>query len=180
MSNFLGPERGVFCILIIDIILKSALVGFSLLRASDYYYKKWKVTVDNFTIITIHRGLLIIVIAQSNFARMSYWYLFIIGYSTVKIERVSDRYWFYYNFRDIELRKLHLLVLHIKCVSVFWKHVVSDHEAATDFTRQSLGMFLCFSLFILILCLPIHEKHKHFLVSDHLVSDHGSATSLNR
>ena len=150
MRNFLGPERGVFCILIIDIILKSALVGFSLLRASDYYYKKWKVTVDNFTIITIHRGILIIVIAQSNFARMIYWYVFIIGYSTVKIERVNDRYWFYYNFRDIELRKLHLLLLHIKCVSVFWKHVVSDHEAATAINRESLELFIYLSVFVFI------------------------------
>ena len=35
-----GPERGVLCILIIDLILGSALVGFSLLHASNYYYKK--------------------------------------------------------------------------------------------------------------------------------------------
>ena len=43
---------------------------------------------------------------------------FIIDYSTVKIERMSDQYGFYYNFREIEQQKLHLLLLYIKCVSV--------------------------------------------------------------
>ena len=40
--------------------------------------------------------------------------------------------------------------------------------------------FFCFSLFILILCLPFHEKHKHFLVWEHFVSAHGEATALNK
>ena len=37
----------------------------------------------------------------------------IIGSSTVDIERVSDLYRFYYNYRDIEQQKLHLLLLYI-------------------------------------------------------------------
>ena len=56
---------------------------------------------------------------------------FIIRDSTVKIERVSNRYLFYYNFREIEKRKLHFLLFYIECVSVFWEHVVSDHGAVT-------------------------------------------------
>ena len=43
----------------------------------------------------------------------------------------------------------------------FWEHVVSAHGAATDLNRESLEFF--FLLFILILCIPVHEKHKHFL-----------------
>ena len=56
--------------------------------------------------------------------------VFIIGYSTVKIERVSDRYWFNYNFCEIEQQKLHNLLLYIKHMSVFWENVVSAHGAA--------------------------------------------------
>ena len=37
-----------------------------------------------------------------------------------------------------------------------------------------------FSLFILILCLPVHEKYKHFLAWDHVVSSHGTDKALNR
>ena len=40
VSDCPGPERGVFCILIFDLISSSALVCFSLLRASNYYYIK--------------------------------------------------------------------------------------------------------------------------------------------
>ena len=71
---------------------------------------------------------------------------FIIGYSTVKLKRVSDRYLFYYNFHDIEQQKLHHILLYIKCVSVVWEHVVSAHGAATALNRGSLGIF-CFSFF---------------------------------
>ena len=35
----------------------------------------------------------------------------ITGYSTVKIERVSDQYYYYYNFLEIEQRTLNLLLL---------------------------------------------------------------------
>ena len=60
-----GPEHGVFYISIVDIILRSALVGFSLLRASNYYYRKGQVIVDNLTIFTIHGRLLCITLLQS-------------------------------------------------------------------------------------------------------------------
>ena len=40
--------------------------------------------------------------------------------------------------------------------------------------------FFCFSLFILILFLPVHEKHKHFHVWESFVSAHGEATVLNK
>ena len=56
---------------------------------------------------------------------------FIIGYYTVKTERVSDQYLFYYNSREIEQRKLHIMILYIRCVRVVWEHVVSSHEEAT-------------------------------------------------
>ena len=35
-----GPEHGIFCISVVDTILKSALVLFSMLRASNYHYNK--------------------------------------------------------------------------------------------------------------------------------------------
>ena len=38
----------------------------------------------------------------------------------------------------------------------------------------------CYSLFILILCLPVHEKNKYILVWEHVVWDHGAAMELNR
>ena len=56
---------------------------------------------------------------------------FIVGYYIVKIERVSDRYLFNYNFRDIEQQKIHLSLLYIKCVIVVWEYVVSAHGAVT-------------------------------------------------
>ena len=37
----------------------------------------------------------------------------LIGTSTVKIERVSDQYCFYYTIRDIEQQNLHLILLYI-------------------------------------------------------------------
>ena len=67
---------------------------------------------------------------------------FIICYSTVKFDRVSDRYLFYYNYRDIEKQKLHLLLLYLKCVSVFWDHIVSAHGSDTALNREFLGIFL--------------------------------------
>ena len=40
VSDCPGPERGVFSIVIVDLISRSALVGLSLLRASHYYNRK--------------------------------------------------------------------------------------------------------------------------------------------
>ena len=37
VSNFPGPERDVFSIAVVDIILRSDQVGFSILRAIYYY-----------------------------------------------------------------------------------------------------------------------------------------------
>ena len=45
-----------------------------------------------------------------------------------------------------------------------WAHVVSDHGEATALNREYLGIIFCFSLFITILYLPVHEKYKHYLV----------------
>ena len=39
-SNFTGPERGIFCVSIFDIISRSVPVVFSMLRPSNYYYNK--------------------------------------------------------------------------------------------------------------------------------------------
>ena len=55
---------------------------------------------------------------------------------------------------------------------------MSDHGAATALNRESLGIF--FTFVYINLCLPVHEKHKHFLVWEHGVSSHGAATALNR
>ena len=38
---------------------------------------------------------------------------------------------------------------------IVWEHVVSAHGSATTLNRESFGMFFCFSLFILILCLIV-------------------------
>ena len=71
-------------------------------------------------ILTIHGRLLIIVIIQSKLQSLVIDIDFFIGCSTVKIERVKDQYLFYYNLREIEKLKLHILILYIKCVSIFW------------------------------------------------------------
>ena len=60
-----GSEHGVFCILIVDLILRSSLVGFSLLRARNCYYRKGQVIVDVFTILAIHGRLFFINLLQS-------------------------------------------------------------------------------------------------------------------
>ena len=39
--------------------------------------------------------------------------------------------------------------------------------------------FYCFLLFILILCIPVHEKHKHSLVWEHGMSAQELAKDLN-
>ena len=119
----------------VDLVLRSALVGFSLLRDIYYYNRKGPVIYENITILTIHRGLFLIFTLQSKSQRWVISIDFNIGYSTVKTERVSDRYWFYYNFRKIEQQKLHHLLLYIKCVSVVWEHFVSAHGEYTAFNR---------------------------------------------
>ena len=90
MINCSRPERGVFFIYTVDIIPRSALVVFSLLRAINYHYNKRPVIVDNIMIKTIHGGILLIVIIQPKFQRLVIDIYFIIDYSTVKIERASD------------------------------------------------------------------------------------------
>ena len=100
-----------------------------------FVYRKESVIVDNLTIVTIHWVLVFILILYSKFQRWVIDIDFIIGYSTVKIERVSDQYWFYYNFHEIEQQSIHLLILYIKCVSVVWEHFLSAHGAATALNR---------------------------------------------
>ena len=56
---------------------------------------------------------------------------------------------------------------------------MSDHGATTAFNSESLENFN-FLLFILILCIPVYEKHKQFLVWEHVVSAQEAATALNR
>ena len=53
---------------------------------------------------------------------------------------------------------------------------MSDHGAAMDFNRESLGIFL-FIFSVLILCIPVHEKNKHFLVWEHVVLAQEAATA---
>ena len=73
------------------------MVWFILLHYIYYYNRKGTVIVENLTILTIHRGILIIVALQSKSHRLVVDNGFIIGYYTVKFDRVSDRYLFYYN-----------------------------------------------------------------------------------
>ena len=42
---------------------------------------------------------------------------------------------------------------------------MSDNGAATALNKESLGIF---SLFIVILCVPVRDKHKHFLFLEHV------------
>ena len=57
---------------------------------------------------------------------------------------------------------------------------MSAHGAATVLNMESLGIIFCFSLFIIIVCLTVNEKHKHYLVWELIVSAHGVDTVLNR
>ena len=135
-----------------NLISKSALQLFSLLRASNYHYKNGPVIVDNITIKKIHKGIFIIVIIHSKLKRWVINIYFIIGYSTVKIWRVSDQCWCYYNFRNIKQQKLHLLIFYIKCGSVVWEHILSAHGEATAENGESLGNFFWFlSVFTIII-----------------------------
>ena len=58
LSNCPGPERGVLCISIVDIISRSTLVVFSLLRAINYHYNKGPLKVEFFKYKMIYRRLL--------------------------------------------------------------------------------------------------------------------------
>ena len=57
---------------------------------------------------------------------------------------------------------------------------MSVHGASTALNREFLGSIYIFSLFIIILFLSVHEKHKRYIVWEHVVPDHGAATALNR
>ena len=93
MSDWPGPERGVFCIEIVDLISRSALVGFSLLRASNYYYRKGPVIVDNLTILTIHIRLLCITLLQIYcYGEISILFLFIFTRFFWKLTKFSIVY----------------------------------------------------------------------------------------
>ena len=48
-------------------------------------------------------------------------------------------------------------------MSVVWENFVSAHGSATALNRESFGILFCFLLFILILCIPVCDKHKHLL-----------------
>ena len=104
---------------------------------------------------------------------------FITGYSTVKIERVSDWYWFYYNFREIEQKNLHILLFYIKFVSVFWEKVVSAHGSATALKREFLGFFLFLFVYINLMS-SCSWRSQIIFVWAHIVSAHVEATTLNR
>ena len=61
-------------------------------------------------------------------------------------------------------------------MSVAWEYFLSSHGAATGFNSESLGIFL-FLFFILILCIPVHENHKYFLLWEYVVSDQEADTA---
>ena len=65
--NYPGPERNIFCISIVDLILRSALVLFSLLREINYHYNKVPIIFENLTILTIHGGLFYIIFLQHHY-----------------------------------------------------------------------------------------------------------------
>ena len=84
MSDILGPERGVFCILISDLILKSALVLFIVLRARNHHYNnKVSLEVELFKCKSIHRGLLSISVLRSIFRKihLKHFLLLILSFS---------------------------------------------------------------------------------------------------
>ena len=66
-----GTERGLFCISIIDLVLRSALIFFSLLRASNYHYNKEPLKLGFFKCKTIHSRLSRISILHS----ISLWWV---------------------------------------------------------------------------------------------------------
>ena len=65
MSYCPGPERGVFCILNVDHICKSALVLFSLIRACNYQYTKGPLKFEFIKFKRIHIELLLIAVIHS-------------------------------------------------------------------------------------------------------------------
>ena len=65
MSDIPGPERGFFCITIVNIILKIALVLFILLCENNYEYDKCLLKSEVYKCKTIHSGLLLIAVLKS-------------------------------------------------------------------------------------------------------------------
>ena len=94
VRNFPSPERGVFCILIVDIISKRSQVLFSLLCVRNYHYK---------------RGLLKLSSLSEKYTQR------IIDYcrSTVKIVTASNQFFYYFYFCEIEQEKVHFLIFSI-------------------------------------------------------------------
>ena len=87
---------------------------------------------------------------------------FIIGYYTVKIKRASDRYWFYYNFHDIEQRKLNFWYFILNVWVLFGSMLCRIMVQLRPKMGISLQFVFGFYLFLLILCVPVHENHKRF------------------
>ena len=69
MSNCLGPECGVFCISIVNLILRSVLVVFSLVSAINYHYNKGPPIMEFFKFKTIQCILVRIYLIQSTLLR---------------------------------------------------------------------------------------------------------------
>ena len=103
MRDWPGHECGVFYILIIDLILRSVLVVFSLLHGSNYHYKKVPVIVDNLKILTIHRGLFCFICLQSIELRWDINIIFIFIYKIFlktgrKLPLYIELQWYLYSF----------------------------------------------------------------------------------
>ena len=64
MRDCTGPEHGVFCILILDLISIIALVLLSILSDSIYQYNKVPLQLEFIKYKRIHRGLLGIAVLQ--------------------------------------------------------------------------------------------------------------------
>ena len=93
MSDIPSPERVVFCISIIDIISKIALILFNLLREIKHHLKN-------------------VLLNLSSLRAKRYTADYILLLSTVKIVTVSDQDCFYFYFPEIE-KKGHCVLLYI-------------------------------------------------------------------
>ena len=129
VSDCTSPERVVFCISIVDLISKSAVVLFTLLCARKNHFEK-----------APYYSLLYYVQDYTHS---------IIGYcnSIAKIVRLSDLYWFYFHFREMEQKRVKCVLLSIglRWKSFFLCFILKFH--ISFFSHKSrISDFLGFSV----------------------------------
>ena len=156
VSDCPRPERGVFCILIVDIIFKSALVLLSLLCARNYQYKKGPVIADIITTKQCTEDYWSLSFYSKNWE--SDWLIFILLLVILQWKLIG---WVIdINFIILSVRLNNKSYIFWYCLFNMWVlfgstvcHLMNQIQPKTG---NVLEFYFWFSIFLLGLCVPVH------------------------